>query len=359
MVLGMATLPDRNMRPLRVIVAEDKFFGDTLAKSLTSYGVEVIGWARTIQDLFDLVAADPPDVVIQDIRMPHGPHAEPDDIGLDAAMQIRLEHPDVAILVLSHYDEWVEHVVDFDHSAGYLLKDKVRNLDLFVEVLLRVADGELYIDQDLANQALRDRPSRTVDQPFSRAEFTVLRLMAQGLSNSAIARRLHNVADTIEAHTHEIYRKLGLPPDDKTTNRRVLASIALRICRHGLAVELESLAQPAKPRVVVQAERRRWALRIELIAFRLISEAVDNAQRFARASEITVQVRSVGSATRGIRLRFDVSDDGTEDAQFLGRGPSVLGMKDRAVALGGTLEFERGRGGATRIWAELPDPRTA
>lgn len=224
MAAGSRRLPGA---ALRVIVAEDsKLIRELLSAELTRRRIRVTGQARTISELLHLIAANPPDLIVLDIRMPRAnPHARPEYLGLEAAQQIRREHPGIAILVLSGHDvvEWAAQIASLGRGAGYLLKDKVSDLDALVKVLREVADGEVRIDPALVDKLLT---GKQLDDPIRRLtplELSILRLMAEGMSDAAIARLLHIREAATRSSARTVYRKLGLPADHHAGSRDLAA----------------------------------------------------------------------------------------------------------------------------------------
>ena len=209
----------------RVMIADDSvLFREGVARILGDSGFDVIGLAGDVGSLVDLVARDPPDAAIIDLRMPPNFSAE----GLEAATIIRQIAPDVGLLLLSQYVE-VHHALrlmnDFEHAVGYLLKDRVSDLATFRNDVRRVAAGDISIDPELVRRLVaRQRHHDPIDTLTPR-ERSVLGLMAQGLSNSALSDTLHLSIKTIEAHVRSIFLKLGLELDERE-HRRVLAVLA-------------------------------------------------------------------------------------------------------------------------------------
>lgn len=210
---------------MRVALADDAaLFREGVARLLTDAGFEVVAQAGDATELLALVHADPPDVVVVDIRMPPGFTTE----GLDAAQEIRRTHPDVGVLVLSAHVEphYALKLLDDDaRGAGYLLKDRVADAAELSDALRRVAAGGLVIDPGVVATLVG---RRRVDDPLetlSAREREVLAVMAEGRSNQAICERLFLSPKTVEAYVRSVFTKLGLQqgPDD---NRRVLAVLA-------------------------------------------------------------------------------------------------------------------------------------
>ncbi|GAA3962381.1 response regulator transcription factor [Actinoplanes auranticolor] len=207
---------------MRVMLADDAvLFREGLARILTDVGFTVTGRAGDGAELLDLVRADPPDVAVIDLRMPPGYAAE----GIDTAAAVRAAAPGVGLMLLSQYVE-VHHALrlmtDFDGGVGYLLKDRVSDLGAFGADVRKVARGETVIDPELVTRLVARRRERDPLRALTARERAVLALMAQGLSNAAVAGDLHLAVKTVEAHVTAIFTKLGLIPDDRE-HRRVLA----------------------------------------------------------------------------------------------------------------------------------------
>jgi DNA-binding NarL/FixJ family response regulator len=207
---------------MRVVVAEDSvLLREGIARLLSESGFEVVGQAADADDLIRKVGAHHPDVAVVDIRMPP---TNTDD-GLQAALRIREDHPQTGVLVLSAYVEdayAMQLVADSAEGVGYLLKDRVADVDGFVDAVRRVADGGSALDphvvSSLLGRAGRDDPLADI----SRREREVLELMAEGRSNAAIAERLVITERAVEKHVTSIFGKLGLTPAAED-HRRVLA----------------------------------------------------------------------------------------------------------------------------------------
>jgi DNA-binding NarL/FixJ family response regulator len=208
---------------VRVVVADDDvLLREGLSSLLERSGFEVVGQAGDAESLLAMVRDKKPALVVTDIRMPPTHTSE----GLDAAQIIRTELPDTAILVLSaHVD--VDHAMELlagGRSIGYLLKTRVTNVDDFVDTVGRIAGGASIVDpalvQELVSARRRDDPLAAL----STREHEVLTLMAEGLSNSGIGRRLWVTEGTVEKHVRSILTKLDLP-ETGDDHRRVRAVI--------------------------------------------------------------------------------------------------------------------------------------
>ena len=208
---------------MRVVLADDSLIlREGLARLLREAGFEVVGQASTGTELLDQVDTTQPDVAIVDIRMPPT-HT---DEGLRAAHEIRARHPSVAILVLSQFvrpSYALELLSEGTEGLGYLLKDRVSDLEQLTSSVRRVAEGESVLDPMVVQQ-LVSRP-RTGPNPLddlTEREREVLELMAEGRSNRAIGEQLFITEHTVEKHVKNILGKLRIPTsaDD---HRRVLA----------------------------------------------------------------------------------------------------------------------------------------
>ena len=207
---------------MRVMLADDAvLFREGLARILTDVGFTVTGQAADGAALLALIRADPPDVAILDLRMPPGFSAE----GIDTAAAIRTITPGVGLMLLSQYVE-IHHALrlmtEFDGGVGYLLKDRVSDLGAFGTDVRRVARGETVIDPELVSRLVARRRVRDPLDSLTDRERAVLALMAQGLSNAAVAADLHLAVKTVEAHVTAIFTKLGLTQQTRE-HRRVLA----------------------------------------------------------------------------------------------------------------------------------------
>ncbi|MET0422781.1 MAG: response regulator transcription factor [Actinoplanes sp.] len=211
---------------MRVALAEDgALFRDGLVMLLEAAGHEVVGCTADGDALVELLAGLPetPDVAILDIRMPPEP-----DGGLSTAEKLRATYPKLGLLFLSHYAEahYLMRILHIGTEAiGYRLKEKVGSVDVLSDTLDRIRSGEIVIEPVLAKR-LVDRPSsnrRDVVASLSPRELDVLRLMAEGRSNSGIAAQLVVTQKAVEKHIANIFTKLGLPAAAAEHHRRVLA----------------------------------------------------------------------------------------------------------------------------------------
>ena len=195
-----------------------------VARLLEDAGMEVVGQAGDAEDLLRKVQAHKPDVAVIDVRMPPT-HT---DEGLRAAAQIRDVHPQTGVLVLSAYiDEGpaLELLSDSAAGLGYLLKDRVGDVDGFVDAVRRVGDGGSALDPEVVSRLLGRRRRSDPLEGVTPREREVLGLMAEGRSNHAIAEQLVVTDRAVEKHVTSIFGKLGLPPT-QDDHRRVLAVLA-------------------------------------------------------------------------------------------------------------------------------------
>jgi DNA-binding NarL/FixJ family response regulator len=217
----------RGQDHLTAVVADDSaLFRSGLVGLLGAAGVAVLAEAGEAAALERAVAAQAPAVALVDVRMPPT-HT---DEGIEAAIRLRQRFPALGVLVLSTYaeSEWVARLLEGGADRlGYLLKDRVDNVETLVAAMSRVAAGGTAVDPEVVARLLASR-SRD-DGPLARLtvrERDVLGLMAQGLSNVGIGKRLHLAPKTVEAHVAHIFTTLGLLTDDDT-NRRVRAVVTL------------------------------------------------------------------------------------------------------------------------------------
>jgi DNA-binding NarL/FixJ family response regulator len=207
---------------VRVVVADDSvLLREGIVRLLGESGFEVVAQAGDADDLLRKVGAHKPDVAVVDIRMPP---TNTDD-GLRAALEIRGSQPETGVLVLSQYVEEgyaLELVGDAAGGVGYLLKDRVADVDRFVDAVRRVAEGGSALDPEVVSQLLgRARRQDPLDALTER-EREVLELMAEGRSNHAIAEQLVVTERAVEKHVTSIFGKLDLAPATED-HRRVLA----------------------------------------------------------------------------------------------------------------------------------------
>ena len=213
---------ERARPPVRVVIADDAaIVRDGVAALLRERGFDVVATARDAVDLQQAVARHRPDVAVVDIRMPPTHTNE----GLVAAEAIRAAHPDTGVLVLSQHVEpeyALRLVGDAAARGGYLLKDRIADADVLVESVARVARGGCVVDPSLTGDLMRRAQARGALAELTERERDVLALLAQGLSNRAIAERLVVSARTVETHIGQIFLKLGLRGEG-AEHRRVAA----------------------------------------------------------------------------------------------------------------------------------------
>jgi len=207
---------------VRVVVADDVMLTrQGIARLLADAGVDVVAEAENADELLRHVRLARPDAAIVDIRMP----PTQTDEGLVAAQAIRAEHPDVGVLVLSQYVEpsyAMRLIEDHPERVGYLLKDRIFDVAILVDALRRIGDGETVIDPTIVSRLVGRRRRDDPLAELTEREREVLSLIAEGLSNRALAERLFVTERTVEAHVKQIFQKLrlGVTPE---SHRRVLA----------------------------------------------------------------------------------------------------------------------------------------
>jgi DNA-binding NarL/FixJ family response regulator len=209
---------------MRIVIAEDSaILREGLAQLLTMRGHEVLAAVGDVPALFEAVATGPPDVAIVDIRMPPS-HT---DEGLRAAIRLRRELPGTGVLIFSQYVETAfvaELLAGGSEGVGYLLKERVVQLDDFIDALHRVAAGGTALDPQVVTQLFGRSRHRDLLTELTPREREVLGLMAQGRSNTAIAGTIRVSERAVEKHVTNIFAKFDLSPSD-ADHRRVLAVI--------------------------------------------------------------------------------------------------------------------------------------
>lgn len=209
---------------MRVALADDAvLFREGVARILQGAGFTVVGHAGDAAQLLAIVEAEHPEIVVADIRMPPTKTIE----GLQAAAQIRERYPDTAVLLLSQYVETAHAMRLLERGAGrvgYLLKDRVADVREFVDAVRRVGAGGSAIDPDVVAELVVRKRQRDLVGNLTDRERDVLKLMAEGRSNTAIGDTLHLSLKTVESHVHSIFSKLELEPaeDDHRRVRAVL-----------------------------------------------------------------------------------------------------------------------------------------
>jgi DNA-binding NarL/FixJ family response regulator len=207
---------------VRLVIADDEaLLREGLARVLEDSGFEVVGKCGDAEALLRMVEARTPDVAIVDIRMPPG-HG---DDGLVAAQEIRRRHPDVGVLVLSHYldSRYAARLLEeVPAGAGYLLKDRVSEVAVVADALRRIADGDCVIDPTIVSRLVARKRARGPLDVLTEREREVLALLAEGRSNGAIGEQLFLARKTVDAHVSQIFTKLDLH-ESPEQNRRVLA----------------------------------------------------------------------------------------------------------------------------------------
>jgi DNA-binding NarL/FixJ family response regulator len=204
------------------MIADDAvLFREGVARVLTEAGFDVVAQVGDAVSLLHRVREDPPDAVVVDIRMPPTHTTE----GLDAARNLQEQHPSVGVLVLSAHVEphyALQLIESGARGAGYLLKERVADLDELTDAVRRVAAGGLVIDPSVVAQLVGRQRTRSPLDELTDRERDVLKVMAEGRSNQAIGQRLYLSQKTVEAYVRSVFTKLGLHQgaDD---NRRVLA----------------------------------------------------------------------------------------------------------------------------------------
>jgi DNA-binding NarL/FixJ family response regulator len=206
---------------MRIAIADDSMLlREGLARLLAEAGFEICAKAGDAAELVRLVELRLPDVVIVDIKMPPT-HT---DEGIVAANAIRAAHPEIGVLVLSHYLEAryaLRLLEEYPERVGYLLKDRVSDTAVLVDALRRIADGECVIDPTIVSRLVNRNADGQLGELTTR-ERDVLELMAEGHSNQSICAKLFLSPKTVEAHIRHIFLKLGLR-EAPEYHRRVVA----------------------------------------------------------------------------------------------------------------------------------------
>ncbi len=217
--------PERAGPPLRLVIADDHvLLRRGVVSMLEAQGFDVVAQAGDADELLRKVGAHRPDVAIVDIRMPP---TNTDD-GLRAAVEIRQAHPDVGVLVLSQYieaDYALELIGEDARAVGYLLKDRVSDIEEFANAVRRVAGGGSVLDPEVVRWMLGRQRETSALAELTPREREVLGLLAEGCSNQGAARRLVISERAVEKHVTSIMSKLGLPSEPEA-HRRVLAVLA-------------------------------------------------------------------------------------------------------------------------------------
>jgi DNA-binding NarL/FixJ family response regulator len=206
----------------RVVIGEDDvLMREGIARILGEAGYEVVAQAGDADDLLRKALAHHADIAIVDVKMP----PERSDDGLRAAVELRRQRPDTGVLVLSQYCEEryaVDLIGDRAEGVGYLLKERVGDVDAFIDAVGRVASGGSALDPEVVSRMLGRRGRESPLTQLTPRERDVLAAMAQGKSNLGIAEELFVTEAAVEKHVTSIFQKLGLGPT-MTEHRRVLA----------------------------------------------------------------------------------------------------------------------------------------
>lgn len=209
---------------MRIVVVDDSLIvREGIVKILALAGHDVTAALHRTEGLNAVVAAERPDLIILDIRMPPT-HT---DEGLRAASTLRMQYPSLGILVLSQYmvPEYANQLLETgERYTGYLLKDRILDVAHLSDAVDRITSGGTVIDPDLVGQLIHTRRNKGPLADLSTREAEVLALMAEGLSDKGISDRLFLTTNTVRTHVQHIFDKLGVP-DQATDNRRVRAVI--------------------------------------------------------------------------------------------------------------------------------------
>jgi DNA-binding NarL/FixJ family response regulator len=210
---------------VRVVIADDEtLLREGLARLLDETGFQVVGKAATADELLRRVELTRPDVAVVDIKMPPT-HT---DEGLVAAEEIRRSHPQVGVLVLSHYVESryaMRLLEEHPERSGYLLKERVSDVAVLVDALQRIGEGECVLDPTIVSRLIGRARENSPLEELTEREREVLSLMAEGHSNEGICKKLFLSPKTVETHVRHILGKLGIG-ETSDYHRRVLAVLA-------------------------------------------------------------------------------------------------------------------------------------
>ncbi len=209
---------------MRVVIAEDlALLRDGLARLLRDNGFEVVATVEDGDSLVQAIEQERPDIAIVDIRLPPTFRDE----GLRAALELRDRAPETAILIVSQYVENTyanELLADGRGGIGYLLKDRIMDVDDFVDAVRRVANGGTALDPEVVSQLIKRQQDQGPLEHLTPREREVLSLMAEGRSNAGIAAQLVLTVGAVEKHVASILAKLRIPPSE-SDHRRVLAVV--------------------------------------------------------------------------------------------------------------------------------------
>jgi len=207
-----------------MIVEDELLLREGVARLLADAGIDVVATVETAERLLERVARVKPDIVLMDVRLPPTHRDE----GIVAAREIRAAHPEIGVLVLSHYIESsyaLRLLEDQPERCGYLLKERVSDVAVLIDALGRIAEGECVIDPTIVKQLLQKPREPGPLDALTEREREVLSAMAEGHSNDAIARLLFISTKTVEANIHRLLQKLDIT-ESPASNRRVLAVLA-------------------------------------------------------------------------------------------------------------------------------------
>jgi len=207
-----------------MIVEDELLLREGVARLLADAGIDVVATVETAERLLERVARVKPDIVLMDVRLPPTHRDE----GIVAAREIRAAHPEISVLVLSHYIESsyaLRLLEDQPERCGYLLKERVSDVAVLIDALGRIAEGECVIDPTIVKQLLQKPREPGPLDALTEREREVLSAMAEGHSNDAIARLLFISTKTVEANIHRLLQKLDIT-ESPASNRRVLAVLA-------------------------------------------------------------------------------------------------------------------------------------